>query len=304
MISRVECELNGRTLQIETGLMAKQADGAVTVRYGDTMILATVVSPEKLKEGLDFFPLTVDYREKTSAAGKFPGGYLKREGRPTEKEILTARLTDRPIRPLFPKGYLYEVQIMISVISSDGENDPDMLALIGASAALTVSDIPFLGPIGAVRVGMIDGEYVINPTPEQLLTSDLDLVIAGTEKAVMMVEGSSKELSEEVMLKAVMTGHEEIKAVVAIQKELQEKCGRAKREPELFTVDKEIYATLESTYTKDTLAALDIMEKGKRMDAMKVIKEAAVALFVEKDPEIDEGSVKSAFRELEKHLVR
>src|SRR6185295_5045825 len=182
---------------IETGKLAKLADGAVTVRYGDTIVLVTAVSATKIKEGQDFFPLTVDYREKAAAVGKFPGGYFKREGRPSEKEILTARMTDRPLRPLFPKGYLYDTQIISILLSADGENDPDMLSINGASAALTVSDIPFAGPVGAVRVGRVNGQFVANPTHTQMAQSDLDLVYVGLKDAVIMIEGSALEMPEE-----------------------------------------------------------------------------------------------------------
>ena len=229
MAHSVSLNFEGRMLQIETGKMAKQADGAVTVTYGETVVLVAVVSPVEIPEGKDFFPLSVDYREKTSAAGKFPGGYIKREGRPTEKEILTARLVDRPLRPLFPEGYLYEVQITAAVLSADGENDPDVLAMIGASAALEVSDIPFAGPVAGVRVGFVDGKYLINPTPAQLEKSQLELLIAGTAKAVTMVEGDAKEVSEDTMIRAVLAGHEAIKKMVAVQEELRAKEGKKKR---------------------------------------------------------------------------
>src|SRR6195952_2993449 len=199
---------------LETGEIARQASGAVLVSIEDTVVLATVVARKDAKPGQDFFPLTVDYIEKTYAAGRIPGGFFKREGKPSEKETLTSRLIDRPIRPLFPEGYLNEVQIIVHVLSVNPEIDPDIAAMIGASAALSVAGLPFNGPIGAARVGYINGQYVLNPTATQLKTSALDLVVAGTEAAVMMVESEAKQLSEEVMLGAVVFGHEQMKAVI------------------------------------------------------------------------------------------
>src|SRR4051794_34260161 len=190
----ISIEVGPSPIVIETGKLAKLADGAVTVRSGDTIVLVTAVSATTLKEGQDWFPLTVDYREKAAAVGKIPGGYFKREGRPSEKEILTARMTDRPLRPLFPKGYLYDTQIIGVLLSADGENDPDVLSINGASAALMVSDIPFAGPIGAVRVGRVNGEFVINPTHTQRLDSDLDIVYVGSENDVIMIEGAGDEI--------------------------------------------------------------------------------------------------------------
>ncbi|MDO9192793.1 MAG: polyribonucleotide nucleotidyltransferase, partial [Undibacterium sp.] len=199
---------------LETGEIARQASGAVLVSIEDTVVLATVVAKKDAKPGQDFFPLTVDYMEKTYAAGRIPGGFFKREGRPSEKETLTSRLIDRPLRPLFPEGYLNEVQVIIHVLSVNPEIDPDIAAMIGASAAICISGIPFNGPIGAARVGYIDGQYVLNPTASQLKLSDMDLVVAGTEQAVMMVESEAKVLSEEIMLGAVVYGHEQMKAVI------------------------------------------------------------------------------------------
>src|SRR5262244_42319 len=196
MPEKITAQVGDKQITIETGRLAKQADGAVTVQLGETIIVTAAVAAIKAKEGQEFFPLTVDYREKAAAAGKFPGGYFKREGRPTEKEILTSRLTDRPIRPLFPKGWYNEVQVQTVVLSADGENDPDILSIIGASAALMVSDIPWDGPLGAVRIGRINGEFVANPTHSQMLDSDLDLVYVGNRADHVMFEGSAKEISE------------------------------------------------------------------------------------------------------------
>ena len=216
MSFKVEREIAGRLLSIESGKMAKQAAGAVTVRYGDTVVLATVVTAEP-REGLDFFPLYVDYREKTSAAGKFPGGFFKREGRPTTKETLTMRMIDRPLRPLFPDDYRDEVQVQIIVLSADQQQDPDLLGMIGASAAVSISNIPFNGPIGAVRVGLVDNELIVNPTHTQLDSSDLNMVAAGGPETVNMIEVDSRELSEDRIAEAVLLGHESIKQIVQMQ---------------------------------------------------------------------------------------
>ena len=230
MIHNVEIKLGGRTLIIETGKVAKQADGAVTVRYGDSMILATAVAAPEVREEQDFFPLTVDYREKAYAAGKIPGGFFKREGRPSEKETLTSRLIDRPLRPLFPEEFLNEVQILVSVLSSDQENDGDVLGIIGASAALAISKIPLSEPIGAVRIGRVNQEWVINPTHSQLEESDLNLVAAGTDDNIMMVEGGCSEISEPELLQALELAHREIKRVIEKINELVGMCGKPKME--------------------------------------------------------------------------
>src|SRR3982750_128236 len=203
MQQKVTAQIGSTQVSIETGKIAKLADGAVIVSSGETMVLATAVSATQIKEGQDWFPLTVDYREKAAAVGKFPGGYFKREGRPSEKETLTSRMIDRPLRPLFPNGYLYDTQIISLLLSADGENDPDILAMNGASAALTVSDIPFAGPIGAVRVGRIKGQFVANPTHEQRMESDLDLIYVGTENDVVMIEGAANEIAEADFIKAL-----------------------------------------------------------------------------------------------------
>ena len=230
MAIKVETEIGGQTLSMETGKLAEQADGAVVLRYGDTVVLATAVSAEP-REGIDFFPLTVDYEERMYAAGKIPGGFIKRESRPSEAAILAMRLTDRPIRPLFPKGYKNDVQVVLTVLSADQENDPDILAVNGASAALSVSSIPFLGPVGAVRVGRIDGQFVANPTTSQLEDSDMDLVVAGTRDAIMMVEAGAKILPEAVMLDAITWGHNELQKSIEIQEKLVANSGTPKRTP-------------------------------------------------------------------------
>src|SRR5512133_3689174 len=225
-VFRKELNWGGRRLVLETGKMARQADGAVLVTYGETTVLCTAVAMKSAKPGQDFFPLTVNYQEKTFAAGKIPGGFFKREGRPSEKETLTSRLIDRPIRPLFAPGFLNETQVVCTVLSHDLENDPDIVAMVGTSAALTISGIPFLGPIGGARVGFIDGEYVLNPTLDQLPRSQLDLIVAGTGEGVLMVESEAKELSEEIMLGAVTFGHREFQPVIEAIIDLAETCAK------------------------------------------------------------------------------
>jgi polyribonucleotide nucleotidyltransferase len=223
-----QIEIGGKSYIIETGRFAKQANGAAMVRYGDTMVLVTAVASSDVKPDQDFFPLQVEYREKTSAAGKFPGGYIKREGRPTEKEILSARLIDRPIRPLFPSNFKNETQIIAFVLSHDGENDADVLAAVGASAALTLSDIPFDGPMAEVRVGRLNGNLVVNPTFQQLKDCDIDLVVGGTEDSLMMVEGESKQIGENELLEALKFAHEEIKRLFTFKVSLEMKSASPK----------------------------------------------------------------------------
>src|SRR5579862_3325618 len=225
-IKRKSIDWAGRKLTLETGRIARQADAAVLATYGETVVLATVVADKAPKPGLDFFPLTVNYQEKTYAAGKIPGGFFKREGRPSEKETLVSRLIDRPIRPLFVSGFRNETQVVCTVLSHDLENDPDIVAMVGASAALTISGIPFMGPIGGARVGYIDGQYVLNPTASQLENSDLDLVLAGTQEGVLMVESEAQELSEETMLGAVTFGHKGFQPVIDAIIELAETCAK------------------------------------------------------------------------------
>ena len=234
-IHREELDWAGRKLVLETGKIARQADGAVLATYGETTVLATVVSAKAPKPGVDFFPLTVNYQEKTFAAGRIPGGFFKREGRPSEKETLVSRLIDRPIRPLFPDGYRHDTQVVVTVLSHDLENDPDILAMVATSAALTISGIPFMGPVGASRVGMVNGALKLNPTVEEMKGASLDLVIAGTTDAVLMVESEAKELSEELMLSAVMTGHRGFQPVIEAIIRLAEKAAKEPRD--LVTVD-------------------------------------------------------------------
>src|SRR5512136_863061 len=237
MEQRVQVEFSGRTLTIETGKVAKQASGAVVVSSGDTMVLVTAVATKTAKEGQDFFPLTVNYQEKAYAGGKIPGGFFKREARPSDNETLTCRLIDRPIRPLFPENFLNDTQIMATVVSADKDNDPGILAMIGASAALEVSDIPFSGPIAGVKVGRVDGQFVCNPTADELVKSDIEIVVAGSKDAVIMVEGGAAIVSEEDMLNAVFFGHEAIQPILKAQDELRRMANVQKREVAESVVD-------------------------------------------------------------------
>src|SRR5438874_3661907 len=239
MSEKITAQVGDKQIHIETGKLAKQADGAVTVQMGETIVIVATVAATKAKEGQDFFPLTVDYREKAAAAGKFPGGYFKREGRPTEKETLTSRMTDRPLRPLFPQGYFYDTQVISILLSADGENDPDILSMNGASAALAVSDIPFAGPIGAVRVGRVNGQFVANPTHNERVQSDLDLVYVGTENDVIMIEGAANELPEAEFVKALEFAHGHAREMIRAQKELAAQIAKPKREMPLLNVKPE-----------------------------------------------------------------
>ncbi len=278
-------DVGKQKLNFNTGYLAKQADGAVCVAYGETMVFASVVANKSVREGQDFFPLTVDYREKVYAAGKIPGGFIKRESRPSDRETLVCRLTDRPLRPLFPEGFLNEVQIIIYVLSHDKQNQPDVLAINAASAALMVSGIPFKGPVGAVRVGRVGGEWVVNPTFEESEKSDIDLVVAGTEKAVTMIEGSAKCLSEDEVLAAVEFAHSQIKHICSGQRDF---ASRIEKEPFEFTPhlnDSELVAALRGAFYKDVEALGSVTEKKQREKAFAAIVEKAVAEFAEKFPE-------------------
>ena len=300
----VEIEWGGRPLRLETGRIARQADGAVLATYGDTSVLATVVAAKEEKAGIDFFPLTVNYQEKTFAAGKIPGGYFKREGRPTEKETLTSRLIDRPIRPLFAPGFKNETQVIATVLSHDMENDPDVVAMVAASAALTLSGVPFLGPIGAARVGYIDGKYALNPMIDEMGVSSLDLVVAGTADAVLMVESEAKELPEDVMLGAVVFGQKNFQPVLDAIVKLAE---RAAKEPwELKAKDDgEILARIRSAADAGLREAYAIAGKHERRDRVAQVKEKTLAAVVPADDD-GTGAAKAAaaFKEAEKEVVR
>ena len=300
----VEATIGRRKLSIETGKMAKQADGAVVVRYGDTVVLVTAVSQPPRAEDVDFFPLTVDYREKTYAAGKFPGGFYKREGRPTTKEVLTMRLNDRPIRPLFPKEYRDEVQIMAAVLSADKQNDPDILTMVGASAALTLSSIPFQGPTGAVRVGMVSGEFVLNPTHAQLDESELNLVVAGTDEAIMMVEASAKELSEEEMLNAIEFGHRAIREIVALQCNLAEQCARSTQEVPASTLDQALYDQLAASVYDELKQRCQTPGKKANSEAIRELRNRVIEERCTGEDGPEPSEIKKIFEMLEERAVR
>src|SRR5689334_3679277 len=285
MPHKVTATIGGKQISIETGKIAKQADGAVTVQLGETMVIVAAVAATKAKEGQDFFPLTVDYREKAAAAGKFPGGYFKREGRPTEKEILTSRIIDRPIRPLFPKGWYNEVQVQSIPLSADGENDPDMLALVGASAALMVSDIPWAGPLGACRVGRVNGQFIANPTHTQMAESDLDLVYVGNESDLVMYEGSAKEISEADFNAALLFAHEAIRPMIQAQKDLAARVGKKKREITLNIVPDEILNEAKALAGDRIVPALLNPGKLAREAAVNAIKDEVAKKLVEKHGE-------------------
>jgi len=276
----VSCEFGGRTISIETGRMAKQADGSVVVTYGETVVLVTAVSNKTPKPGQSFFPLTVDYAEKYYAAGKYPGGFFKRENRPSNDATLTARLIDRPIRPLFPEGYLNDTQIIATVLSVDKDNDPEIAASLGASAALMISDIPFSGPTAAVRVGRIGGKYIINPTLAQQEESDMEVFVTATENAIMMVEGGAKEVPEEELLNGIMEGHRAIKAVIDLQKKLREMVGRPKREFVPAPVDEALKKSLNDFALSKVTEAFSIKEKHARSQAVGKVKDEAKALLL------------------------
>jgi polyribonucleotide nucleotidyltransferase len=304
-IHREEIEWAGRKLVLETGKIARQADGAVVATYGETTVLATVVSLKEPKPGIDFFPLTVNYQEKAFAAGRIPGGYFKREGRPSEKETLVSRLIDRPIRPLFPDGYRNDTQIVATVLSHDLENDPDILALVAASAALTLSGIPFMGPVGAARIGLINGAIKLNPTVEELKQSSLDLVVAGTGDAVLMVESEAKELSEAVMLQAVMAGHAGFQPVIDAIIRLAEKA--AKQPRDLNTVDKSDVEIAVREIAKAGLRdAYKITAKQDRCNAVDAakVKVFAALLPAGGEPKFSKERVAEAFHDLQAKVVR
>jgi polyribonucleotide nucleotidyltransferase len=306
MSEKIIAQLGDKQIVIETGKIAKQADGAVTVQLGETIVMVAAVAATKAKPGQDFFPLTVDYREKAAAAGKFPGGYFKREGRPTEKEILTSRLIDRPIRPLFPKGWFNEVQVQTIVLSADGENDPDMLSLLGASAALSVSDIPWDGPLGALRVGRIKGQLVANPTHSQTAESDLDIVYVGNETDVMMFEGSAKEISEADFNAALKFGQECCQPLIAAQKDLAARAGKKKRDITVNVVPEKILSEAKKLAGDRLVSALLTPGKLAREGAFKAVTDEVGQKLVETfgAEEVTEFVLKDAFYYIQKETVR
>lgn len=304
MSHSVTAQAGQSPITFESGKLAKLADGAVTVRSGDTIVIVTAVSATTIKEGQDFFPLTVEYKEKAAAVGKLPGGYFKREGRPTEKEILTARMTDRPLRPLFPKGYLYDTQVITLLLSADGQNDPDMLSINGASAALCVSDIPFAGPIGAVRVGRIGGAFVINPTHSERLDSDLDLVYVGDGEKVIMIEGAANELAEAEFTAALDFAREAVKPIVAAQRELAAKVGKEKRTMPLFEVNSSILEIAYQVAGDRIESALYTSGKVARSKAVGALRDEVSAAVLQQFPAASKFDISQAFDYLQKKAFR
>jgi polyribonucleotide nucleotidyltransferase len=303
MVYSKEVEIGSKILKIETGKLAKQSNGAVTVQYGDTVVLVTVVAGES-REDLDYFPLSVEYREKAFAVGKIPGGFFKREGKPSEKEILSARLIDRPIRPLFAENYVNDTQVAAFVYSYDNENDADVLGAIGASAALVISDIPFLEPVGEVRIGRINGEFIVNPTNAQVEISDIELVVAGTDSSIMMVEGESKEVSEEVLLDALRFAHQEIKKLVKVQHELRELCGKPKMTVPEKTKDANLLNDVkELAQDKFKSIVSSVLAKEERSAKNKDLEQEVLTALAEKYPE-QEKAIKEILHDMEKDLMR
>ena len=303
MVYTKEVQIGKQKLILETGKLAKQSNGAVIARYGDTMVLVTAVAGE-LREDIDFFPLNVEYREKAFAAGKIPGGFFKREGKPTDKEILSARLVDRPIRPLFSDNYKNDTQVVAFVYSFDNENDPDVIAACAASAALVISDIPFLEPIGEVRIGRINGEFIINPTFQEIETSDIELVVAGTESSIMMVEGEAKEVSEQEMLDALKLAHAEIKKIVQLQNELRELCGKPKMEVIQKSFDQDLLNDVNVlAFEKFKAIFAAVLAKEERSAKNKELTDEVLTALAEKYPE-QEAAINEILHDLEKDLMR
>ena len=304
MQHKVMAQIGANSISIETGKIAKLADGSVVVSCGETMVMASAVSATTIKEGQDYFPLMVDYREKAAAAGKFPGGYFKREGRPTEKETLTSRMTDRPLRPLFSQGYFYDTQVISILLSADGENDPDILSMNGASAALTVSDIPFKGPIGAVRIGRVNAEFIANPTHTERLQSDLDLVYVGTENDVIMIEGAANELPEAEFVKALEFAHGHAREMIRAQKELAAQVGKPKREMPLLSVKPELLEIAYQVAGDRIEGALYTQGKVARSKAVRALREEVKAAMLQKYPEADDFAISQAFDYVQKKAFR
>jgi polyribonucleotide nucleotidyltransferase len=300
---KVEIEFNGQPLTIETGKMARQADGAAVITFGETKVLCTAVAARQMREGQGFFPLTVNYQEKFYAGGKIPGSFFRREGKPTERETLICRLIDRPMRPLFPKGFLYETQIMPTVISVDRVNDPDTLAIVAASAAVEVSDIPFAGPIAGVRVGRVAGRFVVNPTLAQIAESDLDIVVAGSKEAVIMVEGEAQFLSENEMLEAIFFGHEAMQPLIDAQLRLRELTGKAKREFVVPAVDAELEKKVVALAEENVRQAVKIRGKQERHTALDKIRDEVMEALAA-DYEERTGEIAAILGSIEKRLVR
>ena len=303
MNQKFQIDFGGRPFSVETGKVAKQANGSVMVQYGETVVLVTAVTSDKKREGLDFIPLTVNYLEMTYAAGRIPGGFFKREGRPSDRETLISRFIDRPLRPLFPKGFQNEIQIIATVLSADQDNDPSTLGMIGASSALSLSDIPFGGPIAGAKVGRIDGEFVLNPTHEELELSDIDLFVAGSEDAIIMVEGSTKEVKEEEILEAILFGHQSLKPVIDLQKQMKSALGVAPREFELQKPEESLYEKVKAAAQEKLRETFLITEKGKRREQLEeTLQLTFQALGAEDEP--SQKMVKIAFEEIYRKLIR
>lgn len=281
MFKQYEMELGGRKLVLEFGKYAEQANGSTFVRYGDTVLLVTATASDKPRDGIDFFPLSVDFEEKLYSVGKIPGGFIKREGRPSEKAILTSRLIDRPLRPLFPKGMRNDVQVVAVAMSVDTNNAPEIPAMIGSSAALCVSDIPFAGPTGAVNIGLIDGEFIVNPNDEQRAASELALTVAGTKDAVMMVEAGAKEVSEEVMLKAILFAHEEIKKIVAFIEGIQAEIGKPKREFPLYLPGEDVKSAVREFAMDKVRWMFETFDRAERNAREEQVKQEVEEHFAE-----------------------
>jgi polyribonucleotide nucleotidyltransferase len=303
MVKKMQIDFGGRPFSIETGRVAKQASGAALVQYGETVVLVTAVTSDNKREGLDFVPLTVNYLEMTYAAGKIPGGFFKREGRPSDRETLISRFIDRPLRPLFPKGFSYDTQVIATVLSADSDNDPGVCGMIGASAALTLSPTPFGGPIAGAKVGRIDGEYILNPTFDELALSDIDLFVAGSEDAIIMVEGSAREVREEEILEAIWFGHQSLKPVIRLQKELKEAVGEKGRNFEIEKPNPSIYERVDAFAKEKMREAYGIPEKIRRRERMEEILQLTLSELQAED-EAMQKMVKIAVQETDRALLR
>jgi polyribonucleotide nucleotidyltransferase len=303
MVQKLQVDLGGRLFSIETGRVAKQANGSVLAQYGETVVLVTAVTADRKREGVDFLPLTVNYLEMTYAAGKIPGGFFKREGRPSDRETLISRFIDRPLRPLFPKGFQNEIQIIATVLSADQDNDPAILGMIGASSALSLSDIPFDGPIAGAKVGRIDGEFVLNPSHDELELSDIDLFVAGSENAIIMVEGNAKEVEEKEILEAILFGHRSLKPVIDLQKQLRQNSGMVKKEFDFQKPEENIYDKLKTIAEEKLVEAFQIAEKTKRRERLEEILQSTYQ-SIGADDENVQKMIKAVFEEINRKLVR
>ena len=303
MVQKLQVDLGGRPFSVETGRVARQANGSVLVQYGETVVLVTAVIADKKREGVDFLPMTVNYQEMTYAAGRIPGGFFKREGRPSDRETLISRFIDRPLRPLFPKGFRNEIQIIATVLSADQDNDPAILGMIGASSALSLSDIPFDGPIAGAKVGRIDGEYVLNPTHDELELSDIDLFVAGSENAIIMVEGSAKEVKEREILEAILFGHQSLKPVIDLQKQLREASGMMGKEFDFQKPEEGLYEKVRASAQEKLMETFQITEKTKRSERLEeILQQTLQELGVE--DENTQKNVRIVLEEINRKLVR